>query len=51
MKPRTKFFIGAIAAVITFGTLASTVGHHRHHGRCDHHQCSAEQSATEGNQP
>jgi hypothetical protein len=51
MKPRTKFIIGAIAAITTFGTLAATVGHQRHHGRCDNHQCHAEQSTPEVNQP
>ncbi len=51
MKPRTKFIIGAIAAVITFGTLAATVGHHRQHGRCHNNQCHTEQSTPEANQP
>lgn len=35
MKRKPRFFIGFIAAVITFGSLVAFVGH-RHHGRYHH---------------
>jgi hypothetical protein len=38
MKRKPRFFIGFLAAAITFGTLMATIGprHHKYHN-CHHH--------------
>ncbi len=38
MKPRNKFIIGTIAALLTFGTLSATVGRHYAHRFAPHEQ-------------
>jgi hypothetical protein len=50
MKTRTKFFIGAVAAILTFGTLAATVGR-QHQGQCGHHHCTNGSSSQTTDQP
>lgn len=38
MKRKPRFFIGFLAAAVTFGTLMATLGprHYKHH-QCHHH--------------